>query len=121
MLRSCVGLVAPTRDQAWDDTQEHLHYMLTWYGRWLAEAKDFKGDNRFGQLPPPSELRRTSQGLIGAPMIGTPEDVGRDIEQFCKNVRTTHLVMGMHLPGLAPAKSQRSMELFAKEVIPGLR
>ena len=36
-------------------------------------------------------------------------------------VRTTHLVLGMHLPGLDPAKSRRSMELFATEVVPGLR
>jgi hypothetical protein len=28
--------------------------------------------------------------------------------------------MGMHLPGIDPAKSQRSMELFAKEVLPRL-
>jgi hypothetical protein len=35
-----------------------------------------------------------------------------------KKIRTTHLVMGMHLPGLDPAKSQRSMELFAKELMP---
>ncbi|MBI2799881.1 MAG: hypothetical protein HYX63_06265 [Gammaproteobacteria bacterium] len=35
-----------------------------------------------------------------------------------KTIRTTHLVLGMHLPGLDPAKSQRSMELFAKEVVP---
>jgi hypothetical protein len=26
----------------------------------------------------------------------------------------------MHLPGLDPAKSQRSMELFAKELMPAL-
>jgi len=112
--------VAPTHDQAWDDTQEHLHYMLTWYGRWLVEAKDFKGDDQFGQLPPPTELRHTSRQMIGAPMIGTPEEVAREIEQSGKNMRTTHLVLGMHLPGLDPAKSQRSMELFAKEVMPGL-
>ncbi len=113
-----LGAADPTAQEVYDNT-------LRRYGRdpkdYYAEAKDFKSDSRFGQLPPPSELRHTSQGLIGAPMIGTPEDVRRDIEQFCKNVRTTHLVMGMHLPGLAPAKSQRSMELFAKEVMPGLR
>jgi len=34
-----------------------------------------------------------------------------------QRIRTTHLVMGMHLPGLDPAKSQRSMELFAKELM----
>ena len=44
--------VAPTRDQAWENVQEHLHYMLTWYGRWLAEAKDFAGAEKFAQLPP---------------------------------------------------------------------
>ncbi len=113
--------VAPTHDQAWDDTQEHLYYMLTWYGRWLVEAKDFKGDDQFGQLPPPAELSHTSRQMIGAPMIGTPEEVAREIEQSGKNMRTTHLVLGMHLPGLDPAKSQRSMELFAKEVMPRLR
>lgn len=37
-----------------------------------------------------------------------------------QRIRTTHLVMGMHLPGLDPAKSQRSMELFAKELMPTL-
>lgn len=113
--------VAPTRDQAWDDAQEHLHYMLSWYGRWLAEAGDFKGDERFGQLPPPAQLRHTDQRLIGAPMVGSPDEIAREIEQFTKTVRTTHLVLGMHLPGLDPAKSRRSMELFAKEVMPGLR
>ncbi|HEV8716666.1 MAG TPA: LLM class flavin-dependent oxidoreductase [Candidatus Binatia bacterium] len=113
--------VAPTHDQAWDDTQEHLHYMLTWYGRWLAEAKDFKGDERFTQLPPPAELRHSTRQMVGAPMIGTPEEVAGEIEQLTKEMRTTHLVMGMHLPGIDPAKSQRSMELFAKEVTPRLR
>ncbi len=112
--------VAPTHDQAWDDAQEHLHYMLTWYGRWLAEAKDFPGAEQFSQLPPVSELRKNPEQLLASPMIGTPEEVGREIAQLTKDVRTTHLVLGMHLPGLDPAKSQRSMELFAKEVIPGL-
>lgn len=112
--------VAPTHDQAWDDAQEHLHYMLTWYGRWLAEAKDFPGAEQFSQLPPVTGLRNNPEQLLASPMIGTPEEVGREIAQFTKDVRTTHLVLGMHLPGLDPAKSQRSMELFAKEVIPGL-
>jgi hypothetical protein len=46
--------------------------------------------------------------------------VAREIEQFSKTMRTTHLVLGMHLPGLDPIKSQQSMELFAKEVMPRL-
>ncbi len=122
--------VAPTREQAWDEVQDHLHYMLMWYGRWLAEAKDFPGAEQFSQLPPPAELRNISQRhfaddkytpYINGPIVGTPEEVAREIELMTKTIRTTHLVLGMHLPGLDPAKSQRSMELFAKEVMPALR
>ena len=111
---------APSHDQAWDEAQDHLHYMLSWYGRWLSEAKDFPGAEQFSQLPSPAELREHPERLLASPMIGTPEEIGREIERFTQEVRTTHLVLGMHLPGLDPAKSQRSMELFAKEVIPGL-
>jgi alkanesulfonate monooxygenase SsuD/methylene tetrahydromethanopterin reductase-like flavin-dependent oxidoreductase (luciferase family) len=112
--------VAPTYEQAWNDVQDHLHYMLTWYGRWVAEAKDFAGAEKLAQLPPAAELRNVTEQLIGRPIVGTPEDVGRQIETMTKRIRTTHLVMGMHLPGLDPAKSQRSMELFAKELMPTL-
>ncbi len=113
--------VAPTYEQAWNEVQDHLHYMLSWYGRWVAEANDFRGADQFGQLPPAKELRNMTDKLIGRPIIGSPEDVGRQIEEMTKKVRTTHLVMGMHLPGLDPAKSQRSMELFAQELMPALR
>ncbi len=118
----CVwAYVAPTYEQAWNDVQDHLHYMLTWYGRWIAEAKDFPGAEKASQLPPPAELRNVTEQLIGTPMVGTPEQVRHKIEVMTKTVRTTHLVLGMHLPGLDPTKSQRSMELFAKEVMPALR
>lgn len=122
--------VAPTREQAWDDVQDHLHYMLMWYGRWLVEAKDFPGAEQFNQLPSPAELRKISQQhfdgdqyspYINGPIVGTPDDVAREIEKMSRTIRMTHLVLGMHLPGLDPTKSQRSMELFASEVMPTLR
>ena len=112
--------VAASRDQAWNNVQDHLHYMLSWYGRWLAEAKDFAGAEKFAQLPPASELRNVTDQLIGAPIVGTPEEVGGELARMTAAIRTTHIVMGMHLPGLDPAKSQQSMELFAKEVMPSL-
>lgn len=116
-----VAYLAPNHDQAWDEAQDHLHYMLTWYGRWLAEAKDFEGAEQFSQLPQAAELRKNPERLIGNPIIGTPEEVGNELDRFTKEVRTTHLVLAMHLPGIDPAKSRRSMELFAKEVMPQFR
>ena len=56
--------------------------------------------------------------LIGAPIIGSPEEVGQELQTSCQSLRTTHIVLGMLLPGLDPAKMRRSMELFAKEVMP---
>ncbi|MGH8005779.1 MAG: LLM class flavin-dependent oxidoreductase [Candidatus Binatia bacterium] len=111
--------VAQSRDQAWDDVQEHLHYMLTWYSRWLAAAND--QNLTIGQLPPPAQLRDASASLLGMPAVGTPDQVLGEIQEFVGKIRTTHLILGTHLPGLDPAKSRRSMELFAKEVMPALR
>lgn len=122
--------VAESHDKAWDDAQHHLHYMLKWYGRWLSEAKDFAGAEEMAKTPSPEELRNLSlknfsgdnfASLLNAPIVGTPEQVTRAINAMTENVRTTHLVLGMHLPGMDPAKSQRSMELFAKEVKPALK
>lgn len=110
--------VAPTYEEAWSDVQHHLHYMLSQYGRWVAEANDYPGAEKAAQLPPATELRNVTEQLIGRPIVGTPEQVGQQIEAMTKQIRTTHLVMGMHLPGLDPAKSQRSMELFTKELMP---
>ena len=35
--------VGRTTDEAWAHSQDHLHYMITWYTRWLAEANDYLG------------------------------------------------------------------------------
>lgn len=118
-LRWC--FVGPTRDRAWDACEKHLHYMLSWYGKRLVEAADFKGDDAYGKLPPAEELRESDQALLGGPIVGSPHEVAQEILSFTKGVRTTHLVLGMHFPGIEPAVVQSSMELFAKEVMPALK
>ena len=47
--------VGRTTDEAWAHSQDHLHYMITWYTRWLAEA----GEN-FGPPNPTSAGSRRS-------------------------------------------------------------
>ena len=45
----------------------------------------------------------------------------RLIEDYFARTRVTHLVAAMDLPGMDPRKVRRSMELFAKEVMPHFR
>ncbi len=113
---------APTTDQAWEDCQEHLHHLLFWYQKWAAEASDninkIQSDAEI-DLPDPDKLRASlDQSIPGVPLIGTPEEVARGLDNFSNSMRMTHLVVGMHFPGLDPVKSRQSMTLFAKEVLP---
>ena len=111
--------VGRTTDEAWAHSQDHLHYMITWYSRWLAEANDYLGAGQPPQLPEPSKLRDSR--LMFPLLVGSPDEVASKLNHLLSKVRTTHLVLGMHLPGLAPERSRSSMELFAREVAPQLK
>jgi len=111
------GYIGRTTDEAWAHSQDHLHYMIKWYSRWVAEGNDAEG--QLPQLPEPSKLRDAQTGF--PLLVGSPDDVAAQLNMSFAKVRTTHLVLGMHLPGLAPDRTRRSMELFAREVAPQLK
>ncbi len=92
--------------------------MIKWYSRWLTEAGDFLGAD-MPALPEPSKLRDSR--LMFPLLIGSPDEVASKLNASFTKVRTTHLVLGMHLPGLAPERSRSSMELFSREVAPQLK
>jgi alkanesulfonate monooxygenase SsuD/methylene tetrahydromethanopterin reductase-like flavin-dependent oxidoreductase (luciferase family) len=87
--------------------------MITWYMRWLAEAGDFLGAGQ-PQVPEASKLRESQ--VMFPLLVGSPDEVASKLNHSLSKVRTTHVVLGMHLPGIAPERSRRSMELFAREV-----
>jgi alkanesulfonate monooxygenase SsuD/methylene tetrahydromethanopterin reductase-like flavin-dependent oxidoreductase (luciferase family) len=93
--------------------------MMTWYARWLAEANDYLGAGQPPQLPEPAKLRDSH--LMFPLLVGGPDEVASKLNHSFGKVRTTHLVLAMHLPGLAPERSRSSMELFAREVAPQLK
>ena len=95
--------VAPTTEEAWNASQEHLHYMFAMYARWGGDAQA-KMDSKPPALPPPEELRHHTSDLVGQPVIGTPEEVTREITKLMKETRVTHLVLGMHPPGIDPGQ-----------------
>jgi alkanesulfonate monooxygenase SsuD/methylene tetrahydromethanopterin reductase-like flavin-dependent oxidoreductase (luciferase family) len=111
--------VAESEDQAWEDTQNHIFSMMEFYGAILAEANDAPGDTEVFPFKTPSELRHSR--FADAAMIGTPAQVAAKLEQFRKDFRCTHLIMATQLPGLDPKKSTRSLELFAREIMPRFR
>jgi alkanesulfonate monooxygenase SsuD/methylene tetrahydromethanopterin reductase-like flavin-dependent oxidoreductase (luciferase family) len=111
--------VAETRDRAWDEAGQHLHFMFTNAFPMLKDAGDLAADRAMREPPSLAELRKIDPTIPGGfPIVGTPEDCRRAIDNYLRMTRVTHLAMGMHLPGLAPDKALRSMELFAREVMP---
>jgi alkanesulfonate monooxygenase SsuD/methylene tetrahydromethanopterin reductase-like flavin-dependent oxidoreductase (luciferase family) len=108
--------LAPSEDQAWAESQDHIFNMMEFYGDILSEANDAPGDRDAFPFKAPRELRDSAFGR--AAMIGTPEQIARKLEQFQNNFRCTHFIMSTQLPGLDPRKATQSLELFAKEIIP---
>jgi alkanesulfonate monooxygenase SsuD/methylene tetrahydromethanopterin reductase-like flavin-dependent oxidoreductase (luciferase family) len=94
--------------------------MLRLYGRWIVEANEMPAAAQFANLPEPAKLR-DAKGMLFNALFGSPEEVASRLNESFKNVRTTHLVLGMHLPGLSPERTRHSMELFAREVAPQLK
>jgi alkanesulfonate monooxygenase SsuD/methylene tetrahydromethanopterin reductase-like flavin-dependent oxidoreductase (luciferase family) len=112
--------VAKTEDQAWEDVQAHLRAMMNFYVAILSEAKDAPGDAELRPFARPQDVRRSEFAEEGA-MIGTPDQVARKLERFCREHMCTHFIMATQLPGLDPKKATRSLELFAREIMPAFR
>ena len=114
------GFLAAKREKAWDECEFALHYLLTRYGKWIAEAADVPGDENFANVPPVGELRKSTAGMIGDGfMVGSPDDAIAQIEQIEQHA--THLALGLALPGIDPKKLRASMKLFADKVMPHFR
>jgi len=118
--------VAETRKQAWDDCEEHLHYMMSLYDKRYKEADDMEWGSEVMSapiVPPVGELRNAKDvSFFQAPLIiGTPEDAIAEIKRYTAETRCTHLCMWMQMAGMPTEKVRKSMSLFATEVIPHFR
>ena len=110
---------AENEDQAWDECQDHLFHMLEFYQDILSEAADAEGDDKPLPVTKPEDMRHSV--LAEHFMVGTPSQVIAKLEKFRSEYRCTDFIMNSQFPGLDPAKGTRSMELFAKHVMPQFR
>jgi len=116
--------VAPSREQAWDQAAQSLHYMGTCYARWFSEAADKPGDEKALDAVPTIDemLKKQSFSFFDEEaIIGTPKDASEMIDEYRKRGRLTHMVCATALPGLASHLIRDSMALFAREVMPRFR
>jgi alkanesulfonate monooxygenase SsuD/methylene tetrahydromethanopterin reductase-like flavin-dependent oxidoreductase (luciferase family) len=116
--------VAPTREQAWKLAAKPLRYMASGYLEWTAQAGGSSGaPEQTGALPSVEEIvAKQSLDFFGEDvLIGTPDDVIAQIEEYRARSRLTDLVCGIALPGMPPDQIRAGMELFAREVIPHFR
>ncbi|MEM7542383.1 MAG: LLM class flavin-dependent oxidoreductase [Pseudomonadota bacterium] len=110
---------APTEEQAWDDTEEHVFHMLEFYQDILSNANDAEGDDNPLPVTKPADIRNSI--LRDHFMIGTPDQVNEKMQQFCADYRCTDFIMATQFPGIEVAKANRALELFAAEVMPNFR
>ena len=110
---------AESEDEAWNDCQDHLFHMLEFYHDILSNAKDATGDDAPLAVTKPADMRHSV--LADHFMIGTPDQVKAKLESFRDEYQCTDFILGTQFPGLDPAKGTRSLELFAREVMPKFR
>jgi alkanesulfonate monooxygenase SsuD/methylene tetrahydromethanopterin reductase-like flavin-dependent oxidoreductase (luciferase family) len=110
---------AATEDQAWEQCQDHIWHLLTFYQDILAEAKDAEGDDT--PLPAKNAAELRDSPIAETMLIGTPDQVAEKLQKFCDDYQCTDFIMDMQVPGIDPALATKSMELFAQEVMPGFR
>jgi len=116
--------VAETKEQAWREAARPVHHMLSLYRDWAAEAGDDNNDDQSSRgIPTPEEMIRDQSGnFFGEPaFIGTPDFVYEGLRDMLQRSPCSHLVLMGILPGAPSAGTRRSVELFAREVMPRLK
>ncbi|HEY3185437.1 MAG TPA: hypothetical protein VGJ77_21515, partial [Gaiellaceae bacterium] len=86
----------------WDDVAEHFLYQYNRYREWGGEPL----------LERAEDLPRERY------IVGTPDDVAAGIRAIEERTRCDRLFFWARPPGLDIERSNRSLELFAREVIP---
>jgi len=116
-----MAYLADSDDQAWEEAQHHLWHVFDYYRGVLSTSADVEGDAALADWP-----MKRAEDLRESPMaadlfIGSPKTVADKLDKFVSGTVCTDFIMSTHLAGIAVEKSTRSLELFARDVMPGFR
>jgi alkanesulfonate monooxygenase SsuD/methylene tetrahydromethanopterin reductase-like flavin-dependent oxidoreductase (luciferase family) len=114
--------LAATREAAWDEAEAGLYQVLHFYRTRVDPRSATATAGVLDPLPPAREFRFVPGiGHRGTPFIvGTADEVGRALAAY-RGRRLTHLCLNFHQPGMATDTVRRSMEMFARELMPAIR
>jgi len=105
------GHIAASKEAAWDDYEEAQYHKLRFYSE----------RGRGNVIPPVGELRHVNDQIdTQALLIGTVDDVARGLQAY-RGKGLTHLSFGLSTYVPDPVKKRRSMEVFAKELLPEVK
>jgi alkanesulfonate monooxygenase SsuD/methylene tetrahydromethanopterin reductase-like flavin-dependent oxidoreductase (luciferase family) len=113
---------ADTHEKAWDDVADGFHHVLKCYHDWAVASGDVTQDVEGQAVPTAAQFRKEQKGeFFGEPaFVGTPDEVLAGLRDYLARSPGSHLVLYMAMPGNDPKNTRRSMELFAKHVMPKL-
>ncbi len=110
LVNSRIVYVADDEPKAWNDIEAAAMYQAGLYGKWLSAAS-----------PGQQWIQPDANQLKSSSIIGSPETVRAKLAEVIETASPTELIINMQLPGLAPAKTMRSLARFTTEVLPKLR
>jgi alkanesulfonate monooxygenase SsuD/methylene tetrahydromethanopterin reductase-like flavin-dependent oxidoreductase (luciferase family) len=121
-----IGHLAETTDKAWEEAGPYMQEYVAWQLRMNAEIRALGLSNNVQNeaeeaVPSLEEIRRTGRGPYAPAYVGSPEHVIGMLEEELKVNPQTQIIWSMGLPGQDPRQADRSVELFAKDVMPHFR
>ena len=116
VLLSAGGYVSDDPEALWRELLPHQRYLRDTYGQWYHDASDLGPQDPLGQL-----LEQTDEDLRARFVAGTPDQVAAAIERTLDWIPADHVITSPVPPGASRELARRSIELFAREVIPRFR
>lgn len=113
--------VAETDDQAWEEAQHHLWHVFDYYRGVLSSAADVEGDKELADWPMKRAEDLRDSPIAADLFVGSAETVAAKLDRFVSGTVCTDFILSTHLAGIDVRLSTRSLELFAREVMPAFR